>query len=49
MGARTLLGALALAGMAGFMAAAPEAAAQQTQSRLYEVTKSKKLNLSLYR
>ncbi len=44
MGVRTILAALALAGMAGLMAT-PEAAAQQTQSRLYDVTKSKKLRV----
>jgi ABC-type amino acid transport substrate-binding protein len=45
MGMRVIWGALALAGMAGLMAAAPDAAAQQTQSRLYDVTKSKKLRV----
>ena len=44
MGVTKLLGALALAAAFGLMASAG-AEAQQTQSRLYEVTKSKKLRV----
>ena len=44
MGAAKLLGAFALAAAFGLMASAG-AEAQQTQSRLYEVTKSKKLRV----
>ena len=44
MGVTRLLGALALAATFG-LAASPAAEAQQTQSRLYEVTKSKKLRV----
>jgi hypothetical protein len=44
MGVTRLLGALVLAAGFGLMAAAG-AEAQQTQSRLYEVTKSKKLRV----
>jgi hypothetical protein len=47
MGVKAILGALAAAGLIGamsMMAAAP-AEAQQTQSRLFEVTKSKKLRV----
>src|SRR6187200_3128741 len=42
MGLKAILGMLAAA---GFVAAALPAEAQQTQSRLYEVTKSKKLRV----
>ena len=44
MGVTRLLGTLALAAAVGVMAQAG-AEAQQTQSRLYEVTKSKKLRV----
>ena len=44
MGVTKILGALALAATVG-MAVAGAAEAQQTQSRLYEVTKSKKLRV----
>src|ERR1051325_2654565 len=44
MGVTRLLGALSLAATFGLMAS-PAAEAQQTQSRLYEVTKSKKLRV----
>ena len=44
MGVTRFLGALALAGLFG-LAASAGAEAQQTQSRLYEVTKSKKLRV----
>ena len=44
MGVTKLLGAMALAAAFGLMATAG-AEAQQTQSRLYEVTKSKKLRV----
>ena len=43
-GWKAILGALAVAGLAGGMRPMP-AEAQQTQSRLYEVTKSKKLRV----
>ena len=47
MGLKAILGALAVAGLmaAGLTTAAGPAEAQQTQSRLYEVTKSKKLRV----
>ena len=44
MGVTKMLGALALAATVG-VAVAGAAEAQQTQSRLYEVTKSKKLRV----
>jgi cyclohexadienyl dehydratase len=44
MGMKTILGALALAGLMGAASAIP-AAAQQTQSRLFEITKSHKLRV----
>jgi len=43
MGWKAILGALAMAGLVA--AAAMPAESQQTQSRLYEVTKSKKLRV----
>ena len=47
MGVKVILGALATAGLVGAMsmATALPAEAQQTQSRLFEVTKSKKLRV----